>query len=153
MCGLVLLLSFLPKRVLKVKQVVGVYSHQSHDWPRVYFVLFSLNSWVPKFVRAVKCFRILQIHLEELKAGDSTISYYFRCDVYELYSDMVCMYIKIQICISKLCYEIYLFVPLWDSCYSDVVFFFFFYSNFLSYLFSPSNFFLLMIWNVRYLNN
>ena len=36
-----------------------------------------------------------------------------------------------------------LFVPLWDSCYSDVVvFFFFFCSNFLSYLSSPSNFFL-----------
>ena len=40
-------------------------------------------------------------------------------------------------------YVIYymLFVPLWDSCYSDVVFFFFFYSKFLSYLSLPSNFF------------
>ncbi len=62
------------------------------------------------------------------------------------------MYFDIDV-YFKLCYIYYmLFVPLWDSCYSDVVFFFFFYSNFLSYLFSPSNFFLLMIWNVRCLN-
>ena len=50
--GLTIIFSF--ERIFKVKQVVGVYSHQSHDWPRVYFVLFSLNSWVPNFVRTVK---------------------------------------------------------------------------------------------------
>ena len=38
---------------------------------------------------------------------------------------------------------------MWDSVWC---FFFFFYSIFLPYLFSPSNFFLLMIWNVRCLN-
>ena len=71
----VLTIIFSFEKSLKVKQVVGVYSHQSHDWPRVCFVLFSLNSWVPKFVRAVKCFRLLQIHLEELEAGGFNVSY------------------------------------------------------------------------------
>ena len=36
--GLTIILSF--ERILKVKQMFEVYSHQSHDWPRVYFVCF-----------------------------------------------------------------------------------------------------------------
>ena len=65
--GLTIILSF--KNILKVKQVFGVYSPQSHDWPRVYFVLFY-----PKLLGAQICMgsqvvRILQAHLVEFEAG------------------------------------------------------------------------------------
>ena len=43
--------------------------------PEFILFVFSLNSWMPNFVRAVKCFRILQIHLEELEVGSFTASY------------------------------------------------------------------------------
>ena len=60
------------KGFLKLNQMVGVYSHQSHKWPRVYFVLFY-----PKLLGAQICMGsqvvgILQIHLEELEAEGFT---------------------------------------------------------------------------------
>ena len=69
--GLTIIFSF--ERILKLNKWLE-FTHTS-PMTDPEFILFSLNSWVPKFVRAVKCFRLLQIHLEELEAGGFNVSY------------------------------------------------------------------------------
>ena len=109
MCGLVLLYLLVWKEFSKLNSMVGIYSHQSHDWPRVYFVVF------PKLLDAQICtgsqvFQALQIHLEELKAGGSTISYWeiISAVMYTMYYTLIWyVYIQTQICISNLLYNKY----------------------------------------------
>ena len=126
--------------------MVGVYSHQFHDWSRVYFVCFSLNSWVPKFVRAVKCFRLCRFTWRSSKAGSFTISYVelFPRWYDVLYSDNG-MYIQYSFVFKVMLYNTSYFVPLRVSCFTlilfSVFFFFFFYSISSIFSFSPSKFF------------
>ena len=144
MCGSVLRLSFLLKRIFeKLNQMIWVYSHQSHDWLRVYFVLFSLNSWVPKLVRAVKCFRLLQIHLEELEAGGFNVSYLELLPLDQMLCVLWWWYVymyKTRFVFRSLCYIIY-FIRSAVSCdlrFSSILIFLPSYS-------SSSNFFLIMV--------
>ena len=73
MAGLTIIFSL--KGFLKLNKWLEFTHTSPMTDPEFILFLFSLNSWVPKFVRAVKCFRLLQIHLEELEAGGFNVSY------------------------------------------------------------------------------
>ena len=111
------------RKDFKVKQMVGVYSHQSHDWPRVYFVLFSLNSWVPKFYRQSSSRDFTDSLRRSLKQEASPVSYrqsyfplctmlYLETGVYNCSRNnyyaliMVCIY-SYWFVFQMLCYLIY----------------------------------------------
>ena len=96
---------------------------------------------MPKFVRAVKCFRFLQIHLEELEAGGFNVSYLELLPLNQMLCTlmMVCIYVPNRFVFQSLCYIIY-FIRSAVSCdlrYSPILIF-------LSFYFSSSNFFLIM---------
>ena len=86
------------------------------------FCLFSLNSWVPKFVRAVKCFRLCRFTWRSSKAGSFTISY---VELFPLWYDVLYsdngMYIQYSFVFKVMLYNTSYFVPLRVSCYSDSV--------------------------------
>ena len=150
---LVLRLSFSLKRFWTLKSWLD-------GSPLLLYEVFSL--W---FTRLTRCFVTARVSPECTGSGyrllrrdemeeSRCMILLFRCVLYEdrllSLSRCVLWYCKYFKAFNKdyFCI-IFCSAVMWDSVWC---FFFFFYSIFLPYLFSPSNFFLLMIWNVRCLN-
>ena len=122
MCGLVLLLSSCFEKDFQSKTVWLEFTHTSPMTDPEFILLFSLNSWVPKFVRAVKCFRLCRFTWRSSKAGSFTISY---VELFPLWYDVLYsdngMYIQYSFVFKVMLYNTSYFVPLRVSCYSDFV--------------------------------